>query len=85
MDLKDAYKKAFKEELETLVNDGKITLLKSLEDVAEDLVEGVANALQKGAEYSKTPLDDVAVMTLVSVLKPKALEQVDKIDGEIGN
>lgn len=85
MDLKDAYKKAFKEELETLVKEGKITLLKSLEDVAEDLVEGVANALTKGAEYSKTPLDDVAVMTLVSVLKPKALEQVDKIDGEIGN
>lgn len=85
MDLKDAYKKAFKEELETLVNDGKITLLKSLEDVAEDLVEGVANALTKGAQYSSTPLDDIAVMTLVTVLKPKALEQVDKIDGEIGN
>lgn len=85
MDLKDAYKKAFKEELEILVNDGKITLLKTLEEVAEDLVESVSNALTKGAAYSRTPLDDIPVTTLVSALKPKALEQVDKIDGEIGN
>lgn len=84
MELKGAYKKAFKEELEVLVAQGKVQVLTTLEDVAEDLTNGVGNALVKGAEYSETKVDDVLVAPLVAFFKPMALKQVDKIDGKEG-
>lgn len=83
MEIRAAYKQAFKEELEVLVAQGKIQVLGTLEDVAESLTNGVGNALVKGAELSENPVDDILVAPMVAFFKPLALSQVDKIDGKV--
>lgn len=84
MNLKDAYQKAFQEEVEILIAKGKIQLLSSLEDVTQDLTDGVSKALLKGAEYSDTPVDDAFVVPAVAFFKPKVDKHVDSIDGVVG-
>lgn len=86
MDLKEAYKKAFTEEIEALVATGKITVLGALEKFVNDFIDSTFNALQKGAEYSGTKVDDTLMPTLLSTLQSIRVKKidplVDKIDGQ---
>lgn len=84
MDFKDAYKQAFTEELKPLVDSGKIVLLGTLEDLAEEITKKVFVAVKKGAVLSSTPYDDIIVPPVANMLEARLLKEVDKIDGEVG-
>ncbi len=84
MELKDAYKQAFKEELQPLVDAGKITLLGTLEDVVEDLAESLMKALKSGAKKSEDKWDDVVIPPAADFLMSRLAPEIDKIDGKEG-
>lgn len=84
MKLKDAYKKAIKEELQPLIDAGKMTALSTLEDLAEDLAESFVKAAKKGASLSEDKWDDMVVPPAVDFLMSRLSPQIDKIDGQPG-
>jgi len=84
MELKEAYKQAFKEEVQALIDSGKIALLNSLEDTVSDFADAMAKAIEKGALLSDTKIDDMAVPAFLPYLKSIVDKQIDKIDGEVG-
>ena len=80
----DAYKKALEDQLKPLVDAGKITLLGTLEELAEDITKAVFQGLKDGAVASDNPYDDVAIPPLVSVFEGRVFKEIDKIDGQKG-
>lgn len=56
-------------------------------DVAEEgakvIIDEVFNWVEASAKLSKTPYDDMGLVVL-PMLKAKALEAADKIDGQVG-
>ena len=82
--MKDAYKQGLKEEIQPLLDSGKITLLGTLEDTVEDLAASVFRGLRKGAELSDEKWDDLLVSPTVDYLEARLAPQIDKIDGKIG-
>lgn len=82
MELKEAYKTALKEKVQPLVDSGKITLLGTLEDLVADIADAFFDGLELGAQYSKTPIDDVIVPPAVKILRGYVNPLIDKIDGE---
>lgn len=81
MELKEAYKEALKAEVQPLIDAGKITLLGTVEDLAEDLTNAVFAGLKKGAELSDPSWDNIVVIPAVDFLKEKVAPYIDKIDG----
>lgn len=53
------------------------------EEAGKIVVEEVTEWVVESAQISKTPFDDVAIVAMPAI-KKLALEQVDKIDGQIG-
>ena len=84
MDLKDAYKQAMQEELQPLLDAGKITVMGTLESVVEDLAESFFKALRKGAILSTDKWDDILVIPATDFLESRLQPYVDKIDGKEG-
>lgn len=84
MELKEAYKKAFTDELKPLIESGKITVLGTLEEVAEDLAESFANAAKKGAKLSEDKWDDVVIPPAMDFMLSRMAPHIDKIDGKEG-
>lgn len=84
MQLKDAYKQAFKEEIQPLIDAGKITVLGTVEDLAGDLAEALVNAAKKGAALSEDKWDDMVVPPAADFLKSRLEPLIDKIDGAEG-
>lgn len=66
-----------------LLNKIKAQGLPVLEDGAEKLTRAVFEWLKQSAEVSATPLDDVAVAFYPHIEK-MALDQIDKVDGQVG-
>lgn len=84
MELKAAYSQALKEEVQPLIDAGKITLLGTLEELVEDLAEAMFKGLKKGAVLSSTTIDDMLVPPAVSLLEVWVAPHIDKIDGKQG-
>lgn len=84
MELKDAYKQAFKEELQPLLEAGKITVLGTVEDLAGDLTEATMKALKRGAALSQDKWDDVVVPPACDFILSRLEPLIDKIDGQEG-
>ena len=82
MELKDAYKQAFKEEIQPLIDAGKMTVLGTVEDLAGDLAEAFVNAAKKGAKLSASKWDDVVVPPAADYLLSLLMPQIDKISGQ---
>lgn len=84
MKLKEAYKQAFKEELQPLIDAGKITVLGTAEDLAEDLAEAFGKATKKGAVLSEDKWDDMVVPPAVDFILSRVAPYIDKVDGKVG-
>jgi hypothetical protein len=66
-----------------LVEKLKLRGLDLAEDAAKILVEEVSAWLVESSVLSATPYDDI-VAVVMPIIKKTVLEQVDKIDGKIG-
>lgn len=53
------------------------------EDVAKEIVEDLFSFLEESARASSKPFDGLLILVM-SILKPKLMEKLDMIDGEIG-
>lgn len=84
MKLKEAYAQALKEEIQPLIDAGKLTILGTLEDVASDLANALLNAAKKGASLSEDKWDDMVVPPAADFLHSRLVVLVDKIDGKEG-
>lgn len=81
MNMKDAYKQAFTKQINLLKEKGKITLLDTAENLAEDFYNAFKDGLKEGAALSKETWDDVAVSflpTLDKIVDPL----IDRINPE---
>lgn len=84
MKLKDAYKKAFADQIKPLIDQGKITVLGTLEDVCEDLADAAVKAFKQGAKDSEDKWDDMVVPPAADFLASRLKPEIDKIDGKEG-
>lgn len=53
------------------------------EEAAKVVVEVVLDWVQESAAMSENKVDDI-ILALIPAVKPFILEQIDKIDGEVG-
>lgn len=53
------------------------------EEAAKDLLESTMDWIAESAILSENKVDDI-VAPLFPIIKPHLLEQIDKIDGEVG-
>lgn len=84
MNLKEAYKQAFQEEVQPLIDAGKMTVLGTVEELAEDVWGAVAKAMKSGAKKSDEKWDDVIVPPAIDFIDSRLKPEIDKIDGEEG-
>ena len=82
MELKEAYMTALKAEIQPLLDSGKITLLTTLEAFVEELAERFFAGLDKGAELSATPIDNMIVPPATKFLRAQLAPHIEKIDGK---
>lgn len=82
MELKEAYKSALKEEIQPLIDSGKIKVLGTLEEVVEDLAASLFRGLKKGAKLSDEKWDDMVVPPAADFLESRLKPEIDKIDGD---
>lgn len=70
-------------DLKALANQLKGRGLDVAEEGAKLVVEELCKWVEESAKISPTPYDDMA-MVILPKIKSLALEQVDKIDGQVG-
>jgi hypothetical protein len=67
-----------------LVKIAKSKGLDIAEEAAKELIKSIGEWAQESAKLGQKPLVDGIVLVAVPVLEKFALEQADKIDGEVG-
>lgn len=72
-------------EIKTLAEDLKVVGLEMAEDTLLKALEVIANWANAEALKAEKGFVDVAVMALVPLAKPLIAQQIDKIDGTVGN
>ena len=54
------------------------------EETVTTIVKGVLKALPSIVKATETPIDDMIVLPLLSVMEPVLMSYIDKIDGKEG-
>jgi len=71
----------FKDEVKKILKDEGLDIA---EDAAKAVVKVGFRIIEAAVIKSSTKWDDIIVLPLINILRPKAIELLDKIDGEKG-